>query len=128
MSFLRHILIALGYSIISAAVALTLPRFFNGIDPNTSIMLGAVVLVGSALLHEVFARQEDEGRLVEEVQDLRAGHGKVMGELTRAREEVGQIYKAIETMTRRGPGGKALEDDVGKVMAEVRMLQELVET
>ena len=128
MSFLRHILIALGYSIISAAVALVLPRFFSGIDPNTSIMLGAVVLVGSALLHEVFARQEEEGRLVEEVQDLRAGHGQVMGELTRAREEVGQIYKAIETMTGRGAGGKALQEDVGKVMAEVRMLQDLVET
>ncbi|MFT7569279.1 MAG: cyclic-di-GMP phosphodiesterase TipF (flagellum assembly factor) [Paracoccaceae bacterium] len=127
MSFLRHILIALGYSIISAAVALMLPRFFSGIDPNTSIMLGAVVLVGSALLHEVFARQEEEGRLVEEVQDLRAGHGQVMGELTRAREEVGQIYKAIETMTGRGSGGKALQEDVGKVMAEVRMLQGLVE-
>lgn len=127
MSFLRHILIALGYSIISAAVALMLPRLFSGIDPNTSIMLGAVVLVGSALLHEVFARQEEEGRLVEEVQDLRAGHGQVMGELTRAREEVGQIYTAIETMTGRGSGGKALQEDVGKVMAEVRMLQGLVE-
>lgn len=127
MSFLRHILIALGYSIISAAVAIVLPRFFSGIDPNTSIMLGAVVLVGSALLHEVFSRQEEEGRLVEEVQDLRAGHGQVMGELTRAREEVGQIYTAIETMTRRGAGGKALEEDVGRVMAEVRMLQGLVE-
>jgi cyclic-di-GMP phosphodiesterase TipF (flagellum assembly factor) len=128
MSFLRHIFIVLGYSIISAAVALMLPRFFSGIDPNTSIMLGAVVPVGSALLHEVFARQEEEGRLVEEVQDLRAGHGQVMGELTRAREEVGQIYKAIETMTGRGSGGKALQEDVGKVMAEVRMLQDLVET
>tara|TARA_R110000868_G_scaffold36962_2_gene130701 strand:+ start:14472 stop:15731 length:1260 start_codon:yes stop_codon:yes gene_type:complete len=126
MSFLRHILIALGYSIIAAAVALVLPRFFNGIDPNTAIMLGAVVLVGSALLHEVFSRQEEEGRLVEEVQDLRAGHGKVMGELTRAREEVGNIYKAIETMTSRG-GGKGLQEDVGKVMAEVKMLQGLVE-
>ena len=51
MSFLRHIFIVLGYSIISAAVALMLPRFFSGIDPNTSIMLGAVVPVGSALLH-----------------------------------------------------------------------------
>ncbi len=128
MSFLRHIFIVLGYSIISAAVALMLPRFFSGIDPNTSIMLGAVVPVGSALLHEVFVRQEEEGRLVEEVQDLRAGHGQVMGELTRAREEVGQIYKAIETMTGRGSGGKALQEDVGKVMAEVRMLQDLVET
>ena len=54
-------------------------------------MLGAVVLIGPALLHEVFARQEEEGKLVEEVQDLRAGHGEVMGELSRAREEVGNI-------------------------------------
>lgn len=128
MTFLRHILIALGYSIIAAAVALVLPRVFPSFDANTAIMLGAVVLVGSALLHEVFSRQEEEGRLVEEVQDLRAGHGEVMGELTRAREEVGQIYKAIETMTARGgKGGKGLEEDVGKVMAEVKMLQSLVE-
>lgn len=128
MNFLRHILIALGYSIIAAAVALVLPRVFPSFDPNTAIMLGAVVLVGAALLHEVFSRQEEEGRLVDEVQDLRAGHGKVMGELTRAREEVGQIYKAIETMTSRGGrGGKELEEDVGKVMAEVKMLQGLVE-
>ena len=128
MNFLRHILIALGYSVIAAAVALMLPRVFPSFDPNTAIILGAVVLVGSALLHEVFSRQEEEGRLVEEVQDLRAGHGKVMGDLTRAREEVGQIYKAIETMTTRsGGGGKALEEDVGKVMAEVKMLHGLVE-
>lgn len=128
MTFLRHIFIALGYSVIAAAVALVLPRVFPSFEANTAIMLGAVVLVGSALLHEVFSRQEEEGRLVEEVQDLRAGHGEVMGELTRAREEVGQIYKAIETMTSRGgKGGKELEEDVGKVMAEVKMLQGLVE-
>ena len=128
MNFLRHILIALGYSIISAAVALVLPRGFPSVDPNTAIMLGGVVLIGSALLHEVFSRQEEEGRLVEEVQDLRAGHGQVMGELSRAREEVGNIYKAIETMTSRGgSGGKDLQEDVGKVMAEVKMLQGLVE-
>lgn len=89
---------------------------------------GAVVLIGSALLHEVFSRQEEVGRLVEEVQDLRAGHGQVMGELSRAREEVGNIYKAIETMTSRGGGGgKDLQEDVGKVMAEVKMLHGLVE-
>lgn len=123
MSILRHILITIGYSVIAAAVALILPRTFAGIDPNTTIMLSAVVLVGSALLHEVFSRQDEEGRLVEEVQDLRAGHGRVMGELSRAREEVGNIYKAIETMTVNRGGGKGLEEDVGKVMAEVKILQ-----
>lgn len=127
MSFLRHILIALGYSTIAGAVALVLPLTVSGVDSNTAIMLGAVVLIGSALLHEVFARQEEEGKLVEEVQDLRAGHGEVMGELSWAREEVGNIYKAIETMTGKGGRGKELEEDVGKVMAEVKMLQGLVE-
>jgi cyclic-di-GMP phosphodiesterase TipF (flagellum assembly factor) len=127
MSFLRHILIALGYSTIAGAVALVLPRTVPGIDAGMAVMLGAVVLIGSALLHEAFARQEEEGKLVEEVQDLRAGHGEVMGELTRAREEVGNIYKAIESMTGKGGRGKELEEDVGKVMAEVKMLQGLVE-
>ena len=127
MSFLRHILIALGYSTIAGAVALVLPLTVSGVDSNTAIMLGAVVLIGPALLHEVFARQEEEGKLVEEVQDLRAGHGEVMGELSRAREEVGNIYKAIETMTGKGGRGKELEEDVGKVMAEVKMLQGQVE-
>ena len=127
MSFLRHILIALGYSTIAGAVALVLPRTVPGIDAGMAVMLGAVVLIGSALLHEVFARQEEEGKLVEEVQDLRAGHGEVMGELTRAREEVGNTYKAIESMTGKGGRGKELEEDVGKVMAEVKMLQGLVE-
>jgi len=127
MSFLRHILIALSYSTIAGAVALVLPRTVPGIDAGMAVMLGAVVLIGSALLHEVFARQEEEGKLVEEVQDLRAGHGEVMGELTRAREEVGNIYKAIESMTGKGGRGKELEEDVGKVMAEVKMLQGLVE-
>ena len=127
MSFLRHILIALSYSTIAGAVALVLPRTVPGIDAGMAVMLGAVVLIGSALLHEVFARQEEEGKLVEEVQDLRAGHGEVMGELTRAREEVGNIYKAIESMTGKGGRGKELAEDVGKVMAEVKMLQGLVE-
>jgi len=127
MSFLRHILIALSYSTIAGAVALVLPRTVPGIDAGMAVMLGAVVLIGSALLHEVFARQEEEGKLVEEVQDLRAGHGEVMGELTRTREEVGNIYKAIESMTGKGGRGKELAEDVGKVMAEVKMLQGLVE-
>lgn len=126
MSFIRHLLIAVGYSVVAAAVALTLPRAFPEVAANTALMLGAVVLIGSALLHEVFARQEEEGRIADEVYDLRHGHGEVLDELTRAREEVRNIYKAIETMTAKRTG-KALEEDVGRVMAEVKMLQGLVE-
>jgi hypothetical protein len=67
MSFLRHILIALGYSAIEGEVALVLPCTVPGIDAGMAVMLGAVVLIGSALLHELFAQQEEEGKLIEEV-------------------------------------------------------------
>ena len=60
--------------------------------------------------------------MVEEVQDLRAGHGEVVGELTHAREEVGNIYTAIESMTGKVGRGKELGEGVGKVTAEVKML------
>jgi cyclic-di-GMP phosphodiesterase TipF (flagellum assembly factor) len=127
MSFVRHLLIALVYSAAAAGIALFLPTTLPGVDTNTAIMLGAVVLVGSALLNEVFVRQEEEGRLADEVQDLRSDHGKVLGELTRARQEVGHIYEAIEKLAGKRGSSKELEEDVDKVMAEVRMLHKLVE-
>lgn len=126
MSFIRHLLIAIGYSVVAAAVALVLPNVVPAIASDMAVMLGAVVLIASALLHEVFARQEEEGRLAEEIYDLRASHGEVLEELSRARDEVRNIFGAIETMTAKR-SGKALEEDMGKVMAEVKMLQGLVE-
>lgn len=69
MTFLRHILIAAAYSVIAAGVALALPRVIPGIELNLSVLIGGVMLLGSALLHEVFARQDETARLVEEVYD-----------------------------------------------------------
>ncbi len=126
MSFIRHLLIAIGYSVVAAAVALVLPNVVPAIAPDMAVMLGAVVLIASALLHEVFARQEEEGRLAEEIYDLRTSHGEVLDELSRARDEVKNIFGAIETMTAKR-SGKALEEDMGKVMAEVKMLHDLVD-
>jgi len=55
MSFLRHLFVVLMYA--TAAVAVSTPRLLPGIDIQTGLILGGVVLLCCALLHEVFARQ-----------------------------------------------------------------------
>ena len=126
MSLIRHTFIALAYSVIAAATAMAAPKLFPAVGQELGIVIGAVVLIGCALLHEVSARQDDRAALADEVHDLRLSYGEVMQELTQARQEVGLIREALAKGGVRG-SSKALEQDVHDVVAEVRMLQSLVD-
>ena len=126
MSLIRHTFIALAYSVIAAATAMAAPKLFPAVGQELGVVIGAVVLIGCALLHEVSARQDDRAALADEVHDLRLSYGEVMQELTQARQEVGLIREALAKGGVRG-SSKALEQDVHDVVAEVRMLQSLVE-
>ena len=75
MSLFNHILIATCYTLVAAGVAIALPYGFSAIDLNAAIVVGGVVLVGPALLHEVFARQDGEAKLADALQALRLDHG-----------------------------------------------------
>lgn len=126
MSLIRHIFIALAYSLIAAACALALPSLWPGAGEGVAVIIGAMVLLGGALLHEVSTRQDQHAVLAEELHDLRMSFGNVTAELERARQEVALIGEAL-----KGGGGKkssrALERDVHDVVAEVKVLQSLVD-
>ena len=126
MSILRHLFVAVIYAAAAAAVALALPRAFPAMGIELSLVVGGVVLLGFALLHEAFSRQEEQGRLADELHDLRLAHGEVMRELTRAREEATRIHEALDGF-RGGRNSKNMQEDFNKVVAEVRLLQSLVE-
>ena len=66
MAFIFHILIATVYTLLAAATAIGLLLLFPGIEAEIGAMLGAVVFVGSAFLHEVFSRQEMRANLVDD--------------------------------------------------------------
>ena len=66
MAFIYHILIATVYTLLAAATAIGLPLLFPEIGAEIDAILGAVVFVGSAFLHEVFARQEMQANLVDD--------------------------------------------------------------
>jgi cyclic-di-GMP phosphodiesterase TipF (flagellum assembly factor) len=126
MAFVRHVFIALVYAVLAAGVALALPILVPGIGDAVALALGGTVLVAAALLHEVFARQEDGGRISDEIHELRQQHGRIMRELARAREEMARLHSAIAEQMAKKPL-KDWEKEIDSVVAEVRVLQTLVE-
>ena len=126
MSILRHLFVALLYAVIATAVAIVLPVLVPAIGVPVALIAGAVVLIGFGLMHESFARQDDQNRLADELHDLRFAHSEVMRELTQAREEVAGILEALMS-ARKSSAGDELREDIAKVAAEVELLQGLVD-
>ena len=58
-------------------------------------MLGGVVLLGSAILHEVFSRQESQSRVVEEMHSLRLENDDLRDSLDDAWLNVTAIRDAL---------------------------------
>jgi cyclic-di-GMP phosphodiesterase TipF (flagellum assembly factor) len=118
MSLLRHIVFALSYGVLAIAAALTLPYSIPGMERWTAIVIGGIVLIFGAVLHEVWARQERERALRGELIELTAARDAVLGELSRAREEVRSIQWMLEE-SRRPPA-------VEEVKAEMQALQRMI--
>jgi cyclic-di-GMP phosphodiesterase TipF (flagellum assembly factor) len=102
---------------------MALPQFAPGMSGSTAIVVGGMLFVGFALLHEVFARQEDQCRFAEELFDLRLGHGEVSRELSAARGEMSRLQQTLEVAKGRGITDAAYD----ALATEVRVLHELVE-
>lgn len=123
---IRHTIIASVYALIAVTAAFVVSENVAQAGLEFGISAGGLVFVGCALGHEMFTRRSEGAALVEEIRHMRDAQTEVMGELSRARHEVGLIGEAL---AQAGPGksSRALENDVSEVVAEVRMLQTLVD-
>lgn len=126
MSALHHILIAVAYTLVAAVVAVAIPYFLPHLGPDAGAVIGGVVLVGSALLHEVFARQEGESRTVAEITRLNGEVRAAYSALDLAGREIERLKNAVEVVRKAG-AGSAAKDDVDTVIAEVKILQGLIQ-
>ncbi|MPY71688.1 MAG: EAL domain-containing protein [Alphaproteobacteria bacterium] len=127
MSALHHILIAVCYTVVAAGVAVGLPAFLPALDANTGIVIGGVVLIGSALLHEVFVRQEAEGRLSEELDASRDEVAALRDRLADAEAGMDLMREALAAAELRSDGDEQGRRKVDDVIAEVKVLQGLIE-
>jgi cyclic-di-GMP phosphodiesterase TipF (flagellum assembly factor) len=85
-------------------------------------VIGGMIFVGFALLHEVLSRQEEQGRFTAELYDLRLAHGEVTRELTAARGEMSRLHETLEEAKTRAAPDAAYD----VLAAEVKVLQGLV--
>lgn len=126
MAFLRHLFVVLMYATVAATVVVSTPRLLLGIDIQTGLILGGVVLLCCALLHEVFALQIQHGHQSDEIHDIRESQDEVGRELTLARAEVGNIHEALSNF-RGARDSSQFQSDFENMVSEVRIIQNLVE-
>lgn len=128
MTALNHILIAVAYTIVAAIVAVVVPRGFPDIGAQTGAVLGGAVLLGSALLHEVFSRQENQSRVVEEMHHLRLENDDLRSSLDDAWSHVTAMRDALTAYkAEHEEEGRNKTKEVDSVIAEVKVLQGLIE-
>jgi cyclic-di-GMP phosphodiesterase TipF (flagellum assembly factor) len=128
MTALNHILIAIAYTLVAAAIAVLVPRGFPEIGANAGAVIGGVVLLGSALMHEVFSRQESQSRFVDEMRHLRLENDDMRSSLDDAWSNVAAIRESLTTFkAEREAEGLDKTREVDSVIAEVKVLQGLIE-
>lgn len=128
MTALNHILIAVAYTLLAAVVAVFAPRGFPEIGAHGGAVLGGVVLLGSALLHEVLSRQESQSRVVDEVRNLRLENDDLRESLDDAWSNVAAIRDSLMSFKAESEAeGLHKTREVDSVIAEVKVLQGLIE-
>ncbi|MCH7711395.1 MAG: hypothetical protein IH903_07125, partial [Proteobacteria bacterium] len=125
MAFFKHLLIFASYAFIAAVVAVATPSTFPVIDTNLALVIGGLVLVGSMALHEVFARRERDYATAQRFYSLQQAYMQLKEDVGLVRRSSSRIEEALEL----GPDGKPknIGPDMDKVVAEVRVLQSLIE-
>jgi cyclic-di-GMP phosphodiesterase TipF (flagellum assembly factor) len=119
MSLARHLALIFIYCAASAATFMILPSAAPGLLGDPALMAAGLVLLAGLFFHEMLARRGATRALEEELSQLRRGWGEANHDLLRLRDEADRIRERLHSR------GNGLE--VGAVVAEVKLLQSLVE-
>ena len=124
MSVALHLIAIVVYALVAAAVGVVLPWVVPGMAVEVGFLSGAVVFLVLALAHQTIARGAQARRLASQLAALSKAHQEHAGEFGQARDQFGQIRDALVSHgNRKSSDGKEL----GKVKAEVKLLQGLVD-
>jgi cyclic-di-GMP phosphodiesterase, flagellum assembly factor TipF len=94
MSSTAHALIALVYTVLAIAVALTLPYSAPSVEPVTALVIGGMVFLFGAILHEVAARQQRDKALARWLARLRSGDEELAAGLDQLSAELRGLHAA----------------------------------
>ena len=127
-AFLNLLFLA-GYGGAAGVIVAYGPSSVPWLDQTLAFVLGAAVLLGCGLMHEVYFRMGRDIDLRRQLASIGHRYGMQQEDLTGLRREIGALRAALETAsesTRANPqanqGGQTIEE----VMAEVKVLKSLI--
>jgi len=121
MGPIRHLLLFAVYASASLAAGLLLPDYFPALAPAEAYAIGAFAFLLGLVLHEALARTEREAWLARQILALQQAQGSTAAELQRIGLEATAFRTTLESRDRQS------RFDVGSVVAEVKVLQSLIE-
>ncbi len=127
MSLIHHILVVVAYTLVAAVVAVGLPQVMPRIGQVPAVVFGVVFLAGSALLHEVFLRQEGESRMAERLREMQVDFDEIRRRLNRVLDRVDGLQREVKVVKAQAVKGRERGHEVETVIAEVKVLQGLIE-
>ncbi len=127
MSLIHHILVVVAYTLVAAVVAVGLPQVMPRIGQVPAVVFGVVFLAGSALLHEVFLRQEGESRMAERLREMQVDFDEIRRRLNRVLDRVDGLQREVKVFKAQAVKGRERGREVDTVIAEVKVLQGLIE-
>jgi cyclic-di-GMP phosphodiesterase TipF (flagellum assembly factor) len=119
MSFVRHLCLFLLYAGTAAAAAYMLPQAAPAWLAEPALIWGAILFVAGAALHQALAYRARAGEAAAERAELVRALGEQSREILRLRDEADVIRDTLKA--------RAQEPGVASVIAEVKLLQSLIE-
>ncbi len=118
---IRHLLLFALYAAAAVAAALYAPAYLPDVTVREAYALGGLVFLLGLLLHEMIARHEREAWLAGQILSLQHAHADSGLELRRIGHDSIAFRDVLESRNRESAR------DVGSVVAEVKVLQSLIE-
>ncbi|TQV73301.1 EAL domain-containing protein [Denitrobaculum tricleocarpae] len=124
MSVARNILLFIIYTALAIAVAVEAPLRVPRLDQSVAVMIGLLIFLAGALVHEMYQRLSRESFLGRQILALRHAQSELYEQLNWSRRENKALAEAVQAVVRSGrlpsePG------TVDEAITEVRVIKSL---
>ena len=116
-----HIIIIASYFVVASAVALVAPAFVPALSAQVAPLAAGLLFLACAVAHLVFAQLDRNRRLLQELTVVRRQTREIAEDMLNTQTQALQMRQTVDQ------AGRAGEQRVSEVIAEVKVLQGLIE-
>jgi cyclic-di-GMP phosphodiesterase TipF (flagellum assembly factor) len=121
MRLILHAILVASYFVLASAVVLVAPAFVPALTPDIAPLAAGVLFLACAFAHLMLAQAGRNRRLADELNVMRRQTREIAEDLLSTQTQALQLRQAMEQ------AGKAGEQRVTQMVAEVKVLQGLIE-